>query len=69
VRVMNDKKVPTSPIRWLFNASLMLLGSVIALQIAVCYLRPIWPWVVGIIVLFGIVWLVVAFARWRRSRW
>jgi membrane protein YdbS with pleckstrin-like domain len=66
---MDDKKLPTSPIRWLFNASLMVLGSVIALQLAVCYIQPIWPWIVGMIALFGVIWLVIALARWRQSRW
>lgn len=66
---MDDKKPMTSPIRWLFNASLMLLGTAIALQMAVCYLQPIWPWIVGMIALCGVIWVAIALARWRRSRW
>jgi hypothetical protein len=48
---------------------MLLLGAVIALNLAIAYLRPILPWVVGGILLVGITWLVVAIVRWRRSRW
>jgi len=66
---MDDKKPMTSPIRWLFNASLMVLGAVIALRMAVCYIQPIWPWIVGAVVSCGVIWVVIALMRWRRSRW
>lgn len=66
---MDDKKAPRSPITWLFQASLMLLGSVIALRLAVCYIQPIWPWIVSLIALVGVIWVVVALVRWRQSHW
>lgn len=66
---MDDKKPLTSPIRWLFNASWMVLGAVIALRMAVCYIQPIWPWIVGMVALFGVIWVAIALVRWRRSRW
>lgn len=63
-----DKK-PVSPFVWLFHTSLLVLGTVIALRLAVCYLQPIWPWIAGAIGLGVVVWLLVALIRWRRNRW
>lgn len=68
----DDKKDPSplrNPLGWMFHASLLVLGSVIALNVAIAYLRPILPWLVGTIGLVAAVWLVVAVVRWRRSRW
>jgi hypothetical protein len=70
---MSDEKKDPSPMRnpiaWVFHASMLLLGAVIALNLAIAYLRPILPWVVGGSLLVGITWLVVAIVRRRRSRW
>lgn len=63
-----DKKL-ASPFTWLFHTSLLLLGTVIALRLAVCYLQPILPWVAGAIGLGTAIWVLVAIVRWRRSRW
>lgn len=69
---MSDGKEPSpmkNPFAWVFRASMLLLGAVIALNVAVGYIQPILPWLVGGILIAGIVWLTVAIARWRRSRW
>ena len=58
-----------SPFTWLFQASLMLLGTAIALQLAICYLEPIWPYIAAAVGIGVLVWLLVAIARWRHSRW
>ncbi|MEV1116157.1 hypothetical protein AB0I91_13880 [Actinosynnema sp. NPDC049800] len=65
---MGDEKAPR-PVERLFRASLLALGSVIALHLAVVYLKPIVPWLVGGAVLAVFTWAVTAFIRWRRSRW
>lgn len=66
---MDEKKLPRSPFRWLFDSMLLLLGAVIALNVAICYVKPIWSWVVGIVAGVALLWIVVAVARWRRNRW
>jgi len=58
-----------SPFERIFRACLLVLGAVIALNLAVVFLRPILPWLIGGFVLIAVGWLVVAVVRWRRSRW
>jgi membrane protein YdbS with pleckstrin-like domain len=68
----DEKKEPSpmkNPIAWVFRASVLLLGAVIALNVAIAYLQPILPWIIGGIALAAVGWLVVAIIRWRRSRW
>ena len=69
---MGDEKSPFSigrPFHTVFHASLLLLGTVIALNVSLAFLRPLLPWIVGgmTVAFFG--WLVVVIVRWRRSRW
>lgn len=70
---MSGEKKTDSPVRnpmaWIFHASLLLLGAVIALNLAVTFLRPVLPWLVGGVALTAMTWVVVALVRWRRSRW
>jgi hypothetical protein len=70
---MSSEKKPENPVRnpfmWIFHASLLLLGTVIALNLAVEFLRPILPWLIGGITLAATTWIAVAVVRWRRSRW
>lgn len=61
--------MPRSPFRWLFDSMLLLLGAVIALNLAICYVQPILPAMVGIAAAVALLWVVVAVARWRRNRW
>jgi hypothetical protein len=69
----DDRKKPSLPFmnlyEWLFRASLLLFGSVIVLNLAIVFLVPILPWIVGVLALAAIVWLVIVIVRWRRSRW
>jgi hypothetical protein len=58
-----------NPVVWLFHASMLILGTVIALNLGVAFLRPILPWLIGGALLAGMVWLAIAIVRWRRSRW
>ncbi|HEU5156149.1 MAG TPA: hypothetical protein VFU43_04075 [Streptosporangiaceae bacterium] len=70
---MSDEKKPssplTNPVGWIFHASLMLLGAVIALNLAVAFLCPILPWLIGGTGLIASIWIVIAIMRWRKSRW
>lgn len=70
---MSDDKKPGFPFmnlyEWLFKASLLLFGSVIVFNVAIAFLVLILPWIAGLLVLTVIVWLVVVYVRWRRSRW
>lgn len=65
---MGDEKAPR-PVERLFRASLLMLGSVVALHLAIVYLKPILPWLIGGAALAGFIWAIAAFIRWRRSRW
>lgn len=70
---MSGEKKSDSPVRnpmaWIFHTSLLLLGAVIALNLAISFLHPILPWLVGGIALAATAWITVAIVRWRRSRW
>jgi hypothetical protein len=58
-----------NPLQWLFRASLLVLGTAFALNIAVDLLSEILPWIAGTVGVAGLVWVTVAIIRWRRSRW
>lgn len=58
-----------NPFQWLFQVSLLVLGTALALTVAVDLLRSILPWIIGEFGIAGITWGVVEFVRWRRSRW
>jgi hypothetical protein len=58
-----------SPVEWIFRASALLLGATIALNLAVVFLRPVLPWLIGGTALAATMWVVIAVARWRRSKW
>jgi len=64
-----DHNPMRNPFRTVFHGSLLVLGAVIALNLAVAYLQPILPWIVGAIGIAFVIWLVVVLVRWRRSRW
>ncbi len=67
---MTGAPEPTrDPIRWIWRASLLLFGSVVLLNLAVGYLRPILPWLIGGGGIALILRVVIAVVRWRRSRW
>lgn len=70
---MGDDKKPgspmTNPFLSIFRASALILGAVIALNLAVVFLRPILPWLFGGFALAASTWILVAVWRWRRSKW
>jgi uncharacterized membrane protein len=70
---MSDDKKPdfpmTNPVGWIFHASLMLLVAAIALNLAVAFLCPILPWLIGGAALVATTWIVIVVMRWRQSRW
>jgi len=58
-----------NPLQRAFRASLLVLGIVVMLNLAIGYLRPIIPWLAGTAAIGLAVWVVIAVIRWRRSRW
>ncbi|MEV8375175.1 hypothetical protein AB0P21_20750 [Kribbella sp. NPDC056861] len=67
---MNEKKDPvSSPLQWLWRGSLVLFATSILLNVAVTFLRPIMPWLIGGVILGILLWVVVLIIRWRQSRW
>jgi hypothetical protein len=65
----NDHSPMRNPVAWIFRASTLLLGAVIALNWAIAYLQPVLPWLIGGFALVCVIWIVIAIVRWRRSRW
>ncbi|WP_432948231.1 hypothetical protein ACQPXM_13155 [Kribbella sp. CA-253562] len=67
---MTDDPGPSrDPFRWIWRASLFVFGSVVLLNLAVAYLQPIMPWLIGAAGVAVLLWVVVAVIRWRRNRW
>jgi uncharacterized membrane protein YdbT with pleckstrin-like domain len=67
---MTDKKDPVNnPLQWLWRTCLLIFGSVLALNLAVAYLEPIMPWIIGAAVVALVLWVAISVIRWRRSRW
>ncbi|CPR39614.1 Uncharacterised protein [Mycobacteroides abscessus] len=58
-----------NPFDWFFRAALMVLGASIALNIAVCLLSQIWPWVIGIGLLVTVVFFAIRIGKERRRKW
>lgn len=66
----SDERDPwRHPFERLFRTCLLVLGSAIALDMAVGYIRAILPWLIGAAVLVTVIWTIAAVVRWRRSRW
>lgn len=64
-----EDKPMRGPAEALFRAALFILGAVIALNIAIAYLRPILPWLfVGLVLGMG-TWTVLTIRRRRRDHW
>lgn len=66
---MSEPRRPGNPFEWLFRISVLVLGASIALNLATMLLDRLVPWLIGTFVGAAAVWIVVAFVRWRRSRW
>ncbi|MFV2194750.1 hypothetical protein [Nocardiopsis sp. LOL_012] len=58
-----------NPVQWFFRSSLLVLFAMLALTYSVDLLRDLLPWLVGIALVIGVVWAIVAVIRWRRSQW
>ena len=63
------EKLVRSPFERLFHAALLVLGAVIAINVAVAYLGPILPWMIGGVVLAVAGWAVAVYVRWRKQQW
>lgn len=63
------EKIVRSPFERLFHAALLVLGAVIAINVAIAYLGPILPWIIGGVVLAVVGWAVAVYIRWRRQQW
>lgn len=68
---MSDDKKPSfkDPVGWFLRSSVALLFAVIALNLAITYLKAVLPWLIGGAALICAAWSVSAFTRWRKSRW
>lgn len=58
-----------TPLEWLWHGSLMILGAVLALHLAIRLLEPIWPWLAGAGLIGLAVWIAFTVQRWRDRRW
>ena len=65
----DEKKPVRSPIRWLFDSALLMLGAVIALRVAIGYVQPIVPVLIIVAATVAVASIVVAVVRWRANRW
>ena len=64
-----DRDPLGSPFEWLFHTSLLILGAVIALNVAIAYVRPIQGWIIAGIIIAAVTALVIATNRWNRRKW
>lgn len=67
----SDKEdvVKGGPFEWLFNAALLVLGTAIALTLALQLLAAIWPWLVAGALVIGGAALAIRIAILRRRQW
>lgn len=59
---------PNSLLMNAFHAAIVLLGTVVALFLAIQLLEQIWPWLVGIGCTLAALTIALAVWRFRRSR-
>ncbi|MGO4858955.1 hypothetical protein [Arthrobacter sp. 2MCAF14] len=66
---MADKPQPRSPLRWLFDASLLLLGAALAINWAVGLIAQVWAGILIALAIGAVIaGLVIWWRLWRR-RW
>ncbi|WP_160050467.1 hypothetical protein [Nocardiopsis sp. FR4] len=58
-----------NPAQWLLRTSLLVLVAMLALTWSLELFKDLLPWLLGIAVVVGIGWAIVAVIRWRRSQW
>lgn len=51
-----------------FRSCLLALGGVVLLCLALKLLAGIWGWLLLIVVIVGVIWAAIWFARWQRDR-
>ncbi|MHA7271209.1 hypothetical protein [Arthrobacter sp. HLT1-20] len=66
---MADKPQPRSPLRWLFDASLLLLGAALAINWAVGLISEVWVAVVIALAIAAVVTALIVWWRHWRHRW
>lgn len=66
---MADKPPPRSPLRWLFDASLLLLGAALAINWAVGLISQVWVGVVIALLSAAVIAGLVIWWRLQRRRW
>jgi membrane associated rhomboid family serine protease len=68
-----DKPPPRSPLRWLFDASLLLLGAALAINWAIGLISQVWAGILIAVAIAGVIAGVIAglivWWRIRRRRW
>ena len=60
---------PKNPFQWFFNACLLLLFGTVALTVAIHMLQVIWPWLLGVALIAGLITIGVIVWRVRRRPW
>ncbi|MCX2746251.1 hypothetical protein OOZ51_00290 [Arthrobacter sp. MI7-26] len=66
---MADRPQPRRPLRWLFDASLLLLGAAVAINWAIGLISQVW---VGIVIALSVTVIVAGLIIWWRlwrRRW
>jgi hypothetical protein len=69
VSLVGEDKHISGPFERVFHASLLLLGAVVALNLALAFLRPLLPWIAGAFIVGSLAWITVVLIRWRRMNW
>ena len=64
-----DRDPLGNPFEWLLHASLLIVGTVIALNVAIASVRPILGWIVAAIIIAAVTALAIAATRWNRRKW
>lgn len=64
-----DRDPLRSPFEWLLHTSLLIVGTVIALNVAIASVRPILGWIIGAIIIAAAAALTIAIVRWDRRKW
>jgi hypothetical protein len=60
---------PDGLLERLWRTSLLLLGTAIALYVAVQLIQAVWHILLAIAAALGAAWLILALLRYRRSGW
>lgn len=65
----NDKEPqPTMPQTFL-RACVLILFGIVAIWLALELLARFWGWLILIGAIIAVIWIGVAYLKWRRNRW